>query len=52
MTEDRHQSLLYRFIPNVPGKLLDGGRLQALAIKGMPEFDTRNWVVFKTAHIL
>ncbi len=44
MTEDRHQSLLYRFIPNVPGKLLDGGRLQALAIKGMPGFDTRNWV--------
>ena len=44
MTEDRHQSLLYRFIPTVPGKLLDGGRLQALAIKGMPEFDTRNWV--------
>jgi hypothetical protein len=44
MTEDRHQSLLYRFIPHVPGKLVEGGRLQALAIKGMPEFDTRNWV--------
>ncbi len=43
MTEDRHQSLLYRFIPNVPGKLREGGRLQALGIKGFPEFDTRNW---------
>ena len=36
LTEDRHQSLLYRFIPNVPGKLREGGRLQALAI---PEED-------------
>jgi hypothetical protein len=43
MTEDRHQSLLYRFIPDVPGKLQQGGRLQALAIKGKPGFDTRNW---------
>ena len=43
MTEDRHQSLLYRFIPDVAGKLGEGGRLQALAIKGKPEFDTRNW---------
>lgn len=44
MTEDRYRSLLYRFIPDVPGKLRAGGRLQALAIKGMPEFDTRNWI--------
>jgi secreted PhoX family phosphatase len=44
MTEDRHQSLLYRFIPKVPGKLVEGGSLQAMAIKGMPEFDTRNWL--------
>lgn len=43
LTEDRHQSLLYRFIPKVPGKLREGGRLQALAIAGRPEFDTRNW---------
>ncbi|MCH8302587.1 MAG: DUF839 domain-containing protein [Proteobacteria bacterium] len=43
MTEDRHQSLLYRFIPKVPGELHEGGRLQALAIRGMPDFDTRNW---------
>jgi secreted PhoX family phosphatase len=40
-TEDREDSLLYRFIPNEPGNLAAGGRLQALAIDGMP--DTRNW---------
>lgn len=44
MTEDRYRSLMYRFIPNVPGKLREGGRLQAMSIKGMPEYDTRNWV--------
>ena len=43
LTEDRHRSLLYRFLPNVPGKLAQGGRLQALAILGKPSFDTRNW---------
>ncbi|MDZ7682878.1 MAG: DUF839 domain-containing protein [Fodinibius sp.] len=43
LTEDEHDGLLYRFIPNTPGKLLDGGTLQALAIKGKPSFDTRNW---------
>ena len=31
MTEDRHYSLFYRYIPDVPGKLREGGRLQALA---------------------
>jgi secreted PhoX family phosphatase len=44
LTEDRHQSLLYRSLPNVPGKLREGGRLQALAIKGESSFDTRNWI--------
>lgn len=43
MTEDRRRSLLYRFIPNEPGKLHLGGRLQALCIAGKPSFDTRNW---------
>ncbi|MEM0938707.1 MAG: alkaline phosphatase PhoX [Bacteroidota bacterium] len=42
-TEDRHDSLIYRYIPNVPGKLHEGGILQALAIKVSPSFDTRNW---------
>ncbi len=44
LTEDRHQSLLYRFLPNVPGQLGEGGQLQALSIKGMSRFDTRNWI--------
>jgi secreted PhoX family phosphatase len=43
MTEDRHHSLFYRYIPNVPGKLLEGGRLQALAIDGAASFKTHNW---------
>lgn len=42
-TEDRHDGLIYRFIPNTPGRLQDGGRLQALAIKDRPSLDTRNW---------
>lgn len=43
LTEDRHHSLFYRFIPNVPGKLREGGRLQALAISGHNSFATHNW---------
>ncbi|MEJ2127321.1 MAG: DUF839 domain-containing protein [Woeseiaceae bacterium] len=43
MTEDRHHSLFYRYIPNVPGKLLEGGKLQALAIDQQPSFMTHNW---------
>ena len=43
MTEDRHHSLFYRFLPNVPGKLRDGGRLQALAIVGRDSQPTHNW---------
>jgi len=42
-TEDRSDGLIYRFIPNVPGKLHKGGLLQALAIKGQKSFDTMNW---------
>jgi len=43
LTEDRKTGLFYRFIPNVKGDLKQGGRLQALAIKGEPSRDTRNW---------
>lgn len=43
LTEDEHDGLLYRFIPNTPGQLLNGGRLQALAIKDKDSLDTRNW---------
>lgn len=42
-TEDRHDSLIYRFLPNRPGELARGGRLQALALRGHPGLDARNW---------
>ncbi len=45
MTEDRSDGLLYRFVPNVAGKLREGGRLQALAVRGRASLDTRNWRV-------
>ena len=40
-TEDRGTSGFYRFIPNVPGQLAAGGRLEMLAIIGQPNYDTR-----------
>jgi hypothetical protein len=43
MTEDRYHSLFYRFIPITPGKLHEGGRLQALAIAGHSSLMTHNW---------
>jgi secreted PhoX family phosphatase len=43
LTEDRGDGLLYRFLPNKSGKLLEGGKLQALVIKDKRSFDTRNW---------
>ena len=43
MTEDRHHSLFYRYIPNTPGKLRDGGRLQALALVDHASVMTHNW---------
>lgn len=42
-TEDRSDGLLYRFIPNEPGRLLAGGRLQALKFKDSARADTRNF---------
>lgn len=42
-TEDRPDGLIYRFIPNVPGELARGGRLQALTVANRRSFDTRNW---------
>lgn len=41
-TEDDSEGLIYRFIPEKKGDL-SKGKLQALAIKGKPSFDTRNW---------
>ena len=42
-TEDLGDGLLYRFIPHVPGELVEGGKLQALAIVDDASCDTRNW---------
>ncbi len=39
-TEDRPNGLFYRFIPNEPGRLAAGGRLQALVIFGHEGVDT------------
>jgi secreted PhoX family phosphatase len=43
MTEDRHHGLFYRYIPDVPGRLHEGGRLQALAVVGASGLPTHNW---------
>ncbi len=43
LTEDQWHSLFYRFIPNVPGQLHQGGRLQALVVTGQPGKSTHNW---------
>ena len=42
-TEDRNDSVIYRYLPKVRQRLQAGGKLQALKIKGKPGFDTRNW---------
>ena len=41
LTEDRDDGVLYRFLPNQPGNLAEGGRLQGMVIEGLS--DTRNW---------
>lgn len=42
-TEDRNDGLFYRYIPEKPGELVNGGRLQALKIRDKKAADTRNW---------
>lgn len=42
-TEDRHEGLFYRYIPNTPRDLAGGGKLQALVVRGQASLDTRNW---------
>lgn len=42
LTEDRDDSLLYRFIPNIKGRFEQGGKLQALVLSDGVQ-DTRNW---------
>ncbi len=43
MTEDRHDGLIYRYVPNDADDLHAGGELSVLMIQGQPSFDTRNW---------
>ena len=43
LTEDKDHSCFYRYIPNVPGRLLEGGRLQALALVEERSMKTHNW---------
>jgi uncharacterized protein len=40
-TEDNNPCGLYRFLPHKPGQLSEGGRLQILAIRNRPGYDTR-----------
>ncbi|MCD6051656.1 MAG: phosphatase [Verrucomicrobia bacterium] len=47
-TEDRPDSLIYRFIPTEAGKFAKGGKLQALVFVEQKSIDTRNW---KTATV-
>jgi secreted PhoX family phosphatase len=42
-TEDESNGLIYRFVPRVPGRLHEGGWLQALALRDHPSADTRRW---------
>jgi len=48
-TEDQVDGLFYRFLPAAPGRLAEGGRLQALALAGSPGLETSNWRVQKIA---
>lgn len=43
-TEDIEDGLIYRYLPHQPGKLLAGGRVQALALRDKASCDTRNWL--------
>lgn len=43
LTEDRGDGMIYRFLPDQPGNLAAGGRLQALKVRDRGSVDTRNW---------
>lgn len=47
-TEDEGDSLFYRYLPNVYGKLHEGGKLQCLVIKEWESADTRNYEALTT----
>lgn len=42
-TEDTHDGLIYRFIPDDPSDIAAGGRLQVLHVRDQAGLDTRNW---------
>lgn len=42
LTEDKDDGLFYRLLPTRPGALVQGGRLQVMALKGQPRADTSN----------
>ncbi len=50
-TEDQHDGLIYRYIPNIPHQLSKGGKLQALVLAEIPSADTRNWEDLTTPKI-
>jgi secreted PhoX family phosphatase len=43
-TEDTGNSIFYRYLPNSPGALHKGGKLQCLVLTDWKGVDTRNWV--------
>ncbi len=43
LSEDRPEGLVYRYLPKVRERLIEGGRLQALAVVDRDGLDTRNW---------
>ena len=42
MTEDNNPDGFYRYVPDVPGKLAKGGRLQQLRVKGQAGLQHRD----------
>ena len=40
-TEDSNRAGCYRYVPDSPGRLAEGGRLQMLAVRGRPRADLR-----------
>lgn len=43
LSEDRHDGLLYRYLPDERGALEKGGRLQCCRVRRQAGLDTRNW---------
>jgi hypothetical protein len=43
LTEDRHDGLLYRYIPDSHSNMHNGGNLQAMELRNYRSADTRNW---------